>query len=331
MNSLLFRASISTGFLPPSLNELPPSTSTLLAFQASRIADPLRPGESLADTGAPIQLTGGGNPQLSPEESESWSIGLVLTPRFLDGLRASIDYVRITKSDEITQVLNAFNILDFESTFPGRVSRGPLSPEDIALGYTGGPVVALDTSLLNVARSEVDAYDLQINYKYETNDLGDFELYAVATYQQTFEQQVLENSPAVDRVGFLDGPLKWRANVGMNWRRGGWKAGWNAQYYDSYSVHTSSASTPTIEDEVRRQGAATIPSQLYHDVFLQYEFGRDQAHHKRFPSEAYIRVGILNLLDELPPIIQTVGAGNGYSTYGDPRLRRFSIQFTMIL
>ena len=42
-----------------------------------------------------------GNPALKPEKSDTWNIGAVLTPRFLPGFSASVDYFRIEIKDAI--------------------------------------------------------------------------------------------------------------------------------------------------------------------------------------------------------------------------------------
>lgn len=45
-----------------------------------------------------------GNPDLKPEKADSWNIGAVLSPRFLPGFTASIDYFRIDLKDAIDTI-----------------------------------------------------------------------------------------------------------------------------------------------------------------------------------------------------------------------------------
>ena len=47
---------------------------------------------------------GGGNPNVSPEESESLTIGAVITPASVPGLSLTIDYFDITVTDGIGSV-----------------------------------------------------------------------------------------------------------------------------------------------------------------------------------------------------------------------------------
>lgn len=45
-----------------------------------------------------------GNPDLKPEKADSWNIGAVVTPRFLPGFSASVDYFRIDLEDAIDTI-----------------------------------------------------------------------------------------------------------------------------------------------------------------------------------------------------------------------------------
>jgi len=54
----------------------------------------------------------GGNPLLDPESSDTFTIGGVFTPRFVDGLTASVDYFDITIDDAIVAGVGAQNALD---------------------------------------------------------------------------------------------------------------------------------------------------------------------------------------------------------------------------
>jgi outer membrane receptor protein involved in Fe transport len=98
---LVLRTSVGTGLLPPSLIQITPSVTeqTLaLPLEAINPPDPLRGNTPLSVPRMQVSL---GNPNLQPETSKSWSAGLILTPRAVQGLRLSIDYTRIRKADEI--------------------------------------------------------------------------------------------------------------------------------------------------------------------------------------------------------------------------------------
>jgi outer membrane receptor protein involved in Fe transport len=173
--------------------------------------------------------------------------------------------------------------------------------------------------------THLKAYDVQGDYIWRGERFGELHFFTVATWQPQLQRQTTPGQPAVDSAGFSSGILKWRANAGLDWRQGLWTVGWNAQYYDSYFAYAASATPQTISDTIRNQGAAKIPRQLYHDVFATYRF--DVA--PRFAGGVFegteVTAGIENVFDKSPPILATIGTDGGYSTYADPRMRRFSL------
>jgi len=188
-------------------------------------------------------------------------------------------------------------------------------------GYTGGVVTAIDLSSINIAATRLQAYDAQADYTLETDRAGALHFYAVATREPLLERRTVPTASFVDFVGFDSGVLEWRGNVGLDWSRGSWMLGWNAQYYDSYLVYAPGSTAATIATAILNQGSATIPSQTYHDVFARYRFGGSSTLTHGVLANTEILVGIQNVFNTSPPIVVS---GN-YSTYGDPRLRRYSI------
>lgn len=315
IEGLTFRASLGTGFLPPSVSQITP----VISPASDVLIDPLR-GNVAAQVD--YTRTSGGNPNLTYEESRSFSFGAILTPQSLDGFRLSIDYTKIRKSNEIAN-LSLQQVLNAESRFPGRIVRAQLTPEDIAAGFSGGAILGIDFSSVNVAATKLDVVDIQADYELDTESAGLFKFYAIGSWQPELERQTVPDSGFVDYVGFNGGILEWRGNVGINWYLGSWSAGWNAQYYDSYRVTVPGASAAQVELAARNQGTEWIPSQTYHDAYVGYRFNSAF----NFFDGSELKLGVQNLFDKFPPILATTATTGGYSTYGDPRLRRFVLTF----
>ncbi len=314
--SLILRASFGTGFLAPSLSQI----TALQRFNVSRFfSDPKRGG-----TGGSVivgEYTSGGNPGLAPEQSASLSAGLVFLPLQIPGLRLSADYTRVKKTNEIG-VLFDQQVLDNEDMLPGRVVRGEKA--DGEPDSWAGPVIGLNTSALNISRTTVEAYDVQLDYSMSAGAGGTLAFYALATYQPRFERQVAPNSEPENAAGYYLGPLKWRGNAGITWSQNAWSAAWNMQYFHSYlSYSTFQAANPA--QVIQRQGSASIPRQIYHDLHFRYRFDDSPAFARRLLANTEISMGIQNIFDRSPPIVAGFGSTGGYSFYGDPRLRRYSI------
>lgn len=318
---LTLRGSYATGFLPPSVVQLASFAGT--APFGLGVRDPLRGNEII---NYPLTSVGGsGNVALRPEESESISAGLILRP--LNGLRISADYTKIEKSDEIGGVPIDF-LLANPDVFPGRVVRAAPAPGDPA-GYPGR-LISIDTSPLNLLYSAFESVDFQADYERATSRFGDFRVYAVATWHLDSTRQLSANAPALNYAGNADGPLEWQANAGVEWTWSDWQVRWNTQYYDSYNVFpTLNLETPTgqllLDNAITLQGSRRISSQNYSDLHVSYDFGARPGVLNGFRVSA----GIQNVFNQTPPVVAINSYSlTGYSTYGDPRLRRFSVSAT---
>ncbi len=317
---LTLRASVGTGFLPPMLQQLSPGAPTSASTTA---IDPRRGNVSAVIS--PLRLTGG-NPGLNPEESKSTSAGLVFTPRWAPGLRLSVDYTRIVKTDEIG-TLTTQTLLNQEALFPDRVVRAALTPADQALGYTGGVITQLDTRSLNLAGKRLEAWDMQADYTWKTAGWGQFQAFVIATWQPLLESQALVGAPWVETVGYTNGAVEWRSNGGLTWTRGPWTVGWNAQYTGSYYIYTATSAAATRTTAVLNQGSDTVPGQVYHDFSASYRWGEQPDGWRRFLAHSQITIGVQNVFDTSPPILANLApfGSSAYSTIGDPLMRRFTI------
>jgi len=310
---VMLRASYGTGFLPPEVTQLTPSGSPF----TSVAVDPRRGNTS---TGS-INALSGGSPTLQPEESESWSGGVVFTPRFTPGLRISVDYTRIHKTDNIT-VFDVQGVLNNEAYLPGRVTRGGTLPDDPA-GWAG-PVTFVDTSFVNAAAARIESYDLAVDYLKNTERFGSFDVFAAATWTTRFETQVVASAPWIDEVGIAySNPLELRANAGVNWTFGAWALGWTTRFFDSYLVADPGAAS-NATTLLNQGNGGRVASQIYHDLSAGYGFPtRSSSLAGDLLSGIEVQAGIKNVFNKRPPF----DAGNFqfyyYSYFGDPRLAAY--------
>jgi hypothetical protein len=259
---------------------------------------------------------------------------MIFTPSVLDGFRLSIDYSEIRKTNEIQSPSSQF-ILDNESVFPNRVVRGAKLPGDPA--DWPGQITMLDMTLLNIAKSKVQALDMQVSYSKKTAGAGTIEAYAVGTYLAHYYNQQFPGFPNIDRVGYSGSPLRWRGNAGLTWKIRRFTFEWNVQFYPSYNSYTvgSGATEAALADSLQtrratallNQGSLRIPRQSYSDFYLAY---RPNSHHKAMAAafrNLEIAIGVQNVFNAEPPIIVSTSPTleRGYSTYGDPRLRRYTL------
>lgn len=302
---IMLRASYSEGFVAPTVSQIAQPVASEVTN--GTIQDPLRGGEVVTA----YEAITGGNPDLTPETSESKNLGLVITPNIIPNLRLSIDYYDIEKTNNITS-LSAQTILNNLDIYGYRVTRA--EPSD---GYSVGRVTSINTSPTNALGLETSGIDTHLSYSLDAA-IGELTFSLGHTYVKKYLQQAALGAEPVDYVGIpsaiSDGPIKHRGNASVFLQANdNWGFGWNAQYYGAYQIDPSS--TVAIES----QGTDTIGSQLYHDVFARARF-LPAGVLKDNLETLELTFGIRNLFNDYK---MDLSASNYYSTFGDPRLRNY--------
>ena len=109
---------------------------------------------------------GGGNPNVSPEESESLTIGAVITPASVPGLSLTIDYFDITVTDGIGSV-SAKTALDNciatgSAQYCNLINR---RADNGSLWLTGGYISA---QLTNLSEESTSGLDFIFDHSFDT-------------------------------------------------------------------------------------------------------------------------------------------------------------------
>ncbi len=133
-----------------------------------------------------VLSTGGGNLNIRPEKSDSYTIGLVLQPSFLPGFSASFDYYNI----KVSQAISAPTPADVIGACFGVGNNGIFNPaagaaaslactsirrDPITGGLSGDPNTStgLPSTLSNSGSLKTDGIDVSINYATDlTDDIG---------------------------------------------------------------------------------------------------------------------------------------------------------------
>ena len=188
----------------------------------------------------------------------------------------------------------------------------PVAPGD---PYGVGPITVLDRTLVNVAKSEVDAYDIALDYSRTTERAGTFTAFALGTLQTHCKTQVIPTADFLDSVGLTNAyTLKFRDNAGITWKYRDFSFGRTVRYFDSYQVAANRQTSGAVT--VLNQGGLRVPSQSYHDLFATWKF----APRLPFVSGIELQAGVKNVFDKRPPL----DAGNTqslsylYGPFGDP-------------
>jgi iron complex outermembrane receptor protein len=223
---VLLRGTYGTAFKPPTLFNIgAPLTSNPLA-----LTDPLNNGRQVV-----AQVFQGGNASLNPTTGNSGTIGIVWSPPQVRGLNASLTGWRLTIENAIN-LPNAQFLVNNESQFPGRVTRGPAPPGGV------GDIVSVDGTYLNFGTLRERGIDGTIDYRLRTS-WGEFIPAAAATYMTKFSGASSPGGPDVDRLSRAnaDGIFapRVKANVSLGWNPAiPVKLGVTGRYIGSYFDYT---------------------------------------------------------------------------------------------
>lgn len=338
-----FRSTFGTSFRTPSLYELYLSKGSgsnlarngdpcmnwgpklALGEVTQRMADNCAAegiGPNVFYTLSGTTVTGGGAGHLKAETSETFSAGFVWRPGFAD-LDLSVDYFDIEVNDEV-DVFGAKNILFacYDSQF---YPDDPLCDlfdrhtPDEPLPYLIGEV---RDSFINIAEQRVRGVDIAGRYSRELpGSWGTLVADSQHTYQFEHTTGVF-NSTAEDLAG-LGGNPEWVGNLNLTLNRDLWSFFWGMRYVGSTDNTAHFGRDWTVSDT-----GETV------DIDLEAEFTmyHNLSVSRTFENGFVARLGVANVLDELPPRmttwltggeIDTTGAGVAFYSQYDWVGRRF--------
>jgi len=286
VSNVLLRSTFSQGFRAPSLGELHRGEQTSFVF----LSDPCALGQSVESfvgcnqpsdpTQNQFLTTFSGEPDLEPEESDSYTIGAVWS-NHVDDLHVSLDYFHINQRNIVDA--NSQYILD-QNAYSGLFSEFVQRDEN-------GNLQRLYAPFINIGLREVSGVDASIRWFKKTNEYGKFTYSFNASYLQKFIDQISPDSPMRDVSGtFVDaasegnGALpRLKMNSSLLWQKRGLQL--------SYSVNYISGMTEVLRgtDTTRK-----ISSWFNHDTYAGYQFRQ---------SNVSIAFGINNIWDREPPLI----------------------------
>jgi len=241
----------------------------------------------------------GGNPNLSPETADTYTLGVVLQPRFVPGFAVTVDYFKIGVRDLISpgigfqtimaQCLNAGQLCSLIHRVPGNGSLW-LSPA----GY-------IENTTLNVGALKTSGIDVNASYARRISGLGNLNASFVGTYvQKLIFEPLPEGVGAYDCRGFFGATCgtptpKWRhtLRIGFTMPNGlGISTRW--RYF-------SSVRNDTLSDDPDLNGTGTPHSAPGNAKYNAKSFF-DLALSARLGDRYNLRLGANNILDTQPPV-----------------------------
>ena len=230
----------------------------------------------------------GGNADLTAEEAETFTYGVVVTPSAIEGLTFSIDYFDITIEDAISTFGGgAANVLN-TCYDPSNELGGIGSPFCSVINRrSDGTIDFVSQQFQNVAEVTLNGIDLLASYDMDLWG-GDFRINYVGTFTQESDFIAFEGDTPIEcagNFGLLCGEPVPEYKHRMTFRWTGDNITAQLLWRQVGAVDDDDPGTTFSVEE--------IDSQAYFDASGTYRFNDSYA----------ITFGIDNLLDEEPPII----------------------------
>lgn len=297
--SLTVRGTAATGYRAPSLFELrrPTVSGAIDAVEMTPAMEPCLFTATL-ENGVTYCLVEHGaieNPDLEPETSRSYTLGVVWSPA--SNFDVSLDRFRIRRRNEIVTT----DAIADPAAFPDAWERDEQ-----------GRLVAINDYFTNVGRTEVEGWELQSVYRLDTDRAGRFTFRLSASYLSRLERQADAQSPALDFAGH--GAPKRSVLGSVEWAAGPWVTALNLHELGPAEVAAPGQPCPKWNAEA---GRCTTPSFTTADLYLAYVGFRDWR----------LSLNINNLTDHAP-VNYNVGKGGYDIAYDDPRGRYYLLSAT---
>lgn len=243
-----------------------------------------------------------GNPNLQEETATTWTVGTQITPRFLPGFVASVDYYNIEIDDAINAVAaqdivdNCVDSATIANGFCDLITRNP---------NTGGFTFLRQTSV-NFARQETAGIEASLRYGFDVGEHS-FRLDAAGTWVEKLDNFFDPGDPTMvdPELGEIQRP-EWAARGALTWDWKGVSLTWSTTWLDKQGLRGVE-----IED-VGTDGTATFSPDngLTNDTFIHdISFGWEASETFEFYG------GVNNIFNKKPFITEQAYPASPVGTF----------------
>jgi iron complex outermembrane receptor protein len=330
------RSSYGTSFRAPALYELFLGNQTNFGFQQA--SDPCRnwglstnpiiqqncaigrPQEGPLPAAFPVQPTssatvtvGGGLGVLEAETADTFSVGLIWTPSFID-FSAALDYYEVEIENQVGRfspqgIVNAcYTSENFPNdAFCDLFTRAPANHPSRAY-----EILTVNDSYVNIASQKSEGLDLTVRYGHEFS-FGDLTLNGRMSYILNWEQQLFPDA-AITKLHDRIGNPRWVARLNARLDRNDWTFFWSTDIVaGTDNNHLFASETGTYFGE-------TVYFQREVDLYMTHSAS------VRYQMDQWtLQAGVQNIFDEYPNITSASGGGRVTGWGNVPRSSQYDI------
>jgi iron complex outermembrane receptor protein len=287
-DDLMLRTVAATGFRAPSVSELYAGNSGSFDYLTDPwLSDADQPGQILVNRTS--------DPDLKPEESESYTAGLVYSPNYVEGMSVTLDYWRFKVDNAIARLDTQAGLDDCKAGKASACETFNITQE--------GDLRSLTNALTNVGTQDTSGVDFNLAYNFEGLGL-DWKINNDMTYLLNFEQD------GQDYTDTIDGNFGAYAKVRNNFSVSAGQDSWSVMYFNRYVGEMTDLAEGTDVDSI-----------LYHNVSGTYYV----------TDMITLTAGVKNLSDEEPSRVSNGSDGGTvpevYDTIGRQYFGGVTVKF----
>ena len=320
-DDIRLRGTYGTGFRIPNVPELfggvsegnltttDPCSRYSTSGNATLIANCQASGvpANYVQLGTTILTTVGGNQNLKPESSRTWTIGTVIRPKGLvPGLSLTADWFDIDIKDAIraipgsTKLAVCYASANLAHPFCGDFTRSRLT----------GEVTYLSAQPINTGREQMNGLDLGLVYDRNVGGVA-LTVDLNVTYLNKYVVLPFPGGAPIQFDGHIGGGnggyAKWRGYGVITGRKDGFSATWSTQWIGKATDFNAAATDIGYR----------TPNVFYHNAQLAYEIN----------ERTRFQIGVDNLFNRKAPYIKSFTDANTDTMTYDLMGRRFYVGF----
>ena len=290
IRDIMFRVTRSRDIRAPSLFDLFAGTQTA----------PINFNDPHTGTPGSLRQFSGGNPDLKPERGDTFAAGIVLSPSFLSGFNASIDYYDLKIKGAIaTQGLN--DVINECETSGGISPTCDLINRPLPFSDRSAANYPTSVSLItqNISVLKTSGIDVAMSYRTRVGS-GEVTLRGSMNYLRRYVSQTNSIAPVIDYAGHgansqtVYGYPRVRSTVSVNYANGGFTAFMQESIIGKVTIGNLK------NDPASFYAVPAVKPVFYTDATLSYKF--DTA------GSPELFVTATNLLNRKPPLVAAAGA-----------------------
>jgi iron complex outermembrane receptor protein len=291
---LALRGTFARGFRAPGIAESGTSSAASSTFAP---ADPLRCGPGLANKPADcgngyVAVLSQASPNLKPEHSKSYTLGLIVEP--IRAVNLTADYFNITRTNEIVS-----SPLDLSNAVRGAQQAGTNYP---------GPIIYYATPYINASESKTSGFDSELRTIVPLGRYGDLTAKTDVTY-------LIESTQIIDGQEYhyagTVGPTSLSGATGTPRTRGSFTLDWTLKpvsigatlNYRSHMYGVDPSNGPACLQLTDPNPHCYVASFTYLDMYAQYEFS----------PHLQTTATVSNVTNRLPPLNTATYGGTNYN------------------